>query len=191
MQAAANGQLRKGHKTIPHASVRSAVACAADARRKALNIQRAIYNCLFENTMRIDLPSYFAAKAVSLFGGTPPDGLKICRQLRRLSPQDALNAIRFLTNGWTTAARMHSAPIPCLFCNEHDGDDMQHYLKCSALRHELANVFGVVHLSAESSMRLLSSVTRAYFTVRAQRASPDLNIGRLRRVLQIAQSMIK
>ncbi len=37
------------------------------------------------------------------------------------------DAVRTLVNGWTAAARMHTEPRPCIYCNEPGGDDIKHY----------------------------------------------------------------
>merc|ERR1711956_63941 len=73
------------------------------------------------------------------------DAVEFCRELRRLPPQCACDAIRLWCNGIPTSRRMHAddGVLPCMFCDRRHGDDVTHYVKCHRLRKELHKWLGI------------------------------------------------
>ena len=79
-------------------------------------------------------------------------------ELRRLSPQHALDALRIIANTMPTSHRLHAngGVSPCLFCMRQGGDRLAHLVQCPALVSELTRFF-------QQDPWLANSVSRCAF----------------------------
>ena len=73
--------------------------------------------------------------------------------IRKVKPAIGLLTLRFVTNSWTTSARMHEdRRLPCLFGCAGEADSQQHYIGCP----ELATCVGT--FSCASGLQAISNV---------------------------------
>ena len=102
--------------------------------------QMATYNSIVDSTFEVSMDDILRVKLTRLFQ-VPPETVAavagvLPKALLRVGSQQAVYAIRFIFNGWTTAHRMHSEPLPCVFCGR-GSDSLSHYIACDLLRFEI------------------------------------------------------
>ena len=132
LRAAASGRRSHRDGSRPSPLLRAGVDVGRDAVRACQPVQKVIYRALLDALMGTDMRSVLALRIQTNVPFWNGDRGSLAGQLRRLPPQTALHALRFVLGAWPTSRRMHSELLPCMFCDSGE-DTFAHFITCPAL----------------------------------------------------------